>query len=294
MDLDHLRTFLSVAETGGVTAAARRLGLPKSSVSRGLAAAERAVGAQLVERSSRAVRLTAAGRRLHERASPLLAALEAAVAGAAPEPEARPAGVLRVTTTVDFGTAVLADVVARFVARHPAVEVDMHLTNDVVDLTTGGFDAALRLSARALGRGALRARRVSPLRLQLFAAPEYLARRGSPRAPDELSEHDGIVYGDAKLLALDGPAGRVRVSVRRRVATNDMFFAREVARAGTGIALLPSFLAEDDVRDGRLARVLPSYARPTGFVWFVWPGGDDAPLRVRAFRDFVVEALGRR
>lgn len=293
MDLNHLAVFVAVAEASGISAAAKKLGLPKSSVSRALSSLEAELGVQLVLRTTRQVSLSTAGAALYDRVAPQLAALQSTVSEL-PEREKQPSGLLRVTAPVDFGAMVLAEIVARFGARYPAVEVEVQLSNALVDLVAERFDVAIRMSSRRLKDSSLVARSVGVDSLQLFASPQYLARRGTPKVPADLGEHAWVVYRGLDAFSLRGPTGSARVVARAQVRCDDMLFLRGLARAGAGVALLPAFVAEPDVLSGELVRVLPRWALPSTQVWLVTPTARNVPAKVTAFRDFVSEALRAR
>lgn len=293
IDLNHLELLVAVADLRGFSAAADKLGLPKSTVSRGVAGLEAAMGVQLLHRTSRRVAPTPAGAELVQRVRPLLGALRQALGGL-PEREEEPSGVLRVTATADLAAALLAEIVARFVERYPAVQVELHLGTAVVDLVAAGIDVALRISSRPLRDGALVARKLGPIALQLFAAPGYLAARGTPRAPQELAGHAWVTFRGMPRLRLSGPGESVVLAARGRVSSDDMGFIREATRQGAGIGLLPTFLVEADVVAGRLVRVLPRWSVPRGALWLAWPQARRVPLKVAAFRDFVLAALASR
>ncbi|MET0793829.1 MAG: LysR family transcriptional regulator [Polyangiaceae bacterium] len=288
--LDDLSVFVAVARAASVSGAAAKLHLPKSSVSRALVRLEESLNQQLVHRTTRRLRLSDAGEALLAQAEPLLSAL-AETLSTAPSTET-PSGLLRITCTIDFGTTVIAELVARFVARFPAVQVDVHLSNSIVDLVSGGFDLGVRFSTKQrLRDSSLVARRVGPLYSRLVAAPNYLARRGAPRSADELREHEWVSYVGAESLLLGRGRNAVRVATRGRVRCDDMFFARAAARAGAGITILPGFLAEPELNSGTLQAVLPKLQLASGSVWVVHPPARNLPAKVSAFRDLVVEAL---
>lgn len=293
VDLNHLALFAAVARTSSFSAAAKQLGLPKSSVSRGIAALELAMGVRLVNRTTRHVALSTAGVALHERVTPQLAELVRSL-GALPELEEQPSGKLRLTATADFAATVLAEIVARFVARHPAVEVELRLTNALVDLVADGFDLAFRMSMRRLRDSSLKARRLGALGTQIFAAPGYIARRGSPRSPADLASHEWVVYGGAGASRLESAGVIAVVEPRGRIVCDDMSFVRAAIREGAGLGILPTFLAEADVTTGALVRVLPRWTMHTGDLWMVSTAARHAPRKVTAFRDFVIESLQAR
>ncbi len=265
--------------------------MPKSSVSRGVSRLEAALGVQLLFRTTRHVSLSAAGTGLYDRIAPLLGSVEAAL-GDMPEREEQPSGELRVTAPVDLGVLFLADVMTRYAARYPAVSVDLHLTGRVVDLVAEGFDVALRV-ASSLKDSTLVVRKAAPIVVQLFASPLYLARRGTPRSETDLASHEWVVFRSGlQKLRLASPAAAL--APRGRIVCDDLLFVRDALRAGAGIGLLPTFVAEPDVAAGTLARVLPHFERHSGYLHIVLPAARHVPRKVTAFRDLVLELLKAR
>jgi len=293
VDLNLLPTFVAVAKAQSFSGAARQLRVPKSSVSRAIAALEETMGVRLVHRTTRQVALSTAGAALFERVAPLLSALSDSVVEL-PEREEEPSGVLRITATVDLGATVLADLVARFVQRYPAIQLELRLTSTVLDLVQEGIDVALRITNRPLADSSLYAKRLGPVELSLFGSPEYLARRGTPRSAADLSAHDWVRFASLDPIVLDGPNGKVRVKPRGSVQCDDMWFARAAVCAGLGLALLPTFLAESEIDHGRLVPVLPKLSMRSGVLWFVCPVARHLPRKVAAFRDFLLEALAKK
>jgi DNA-binding transcriptional LysR family regulator len=288
MDLNLLTIFEAVARTSSFSAAAKELALPKSTVSRGVARLESELGSQLLFRTTRQVSLTAAGTALFDRVTPLLRSVKSAL-GEVPEREEEPSGMLRVTAPVDLGVLFLAEVVTRYTARYPAVSVDLQLTGRVVDLVAESFDVALRVAVK-LQDSSLVVRRAAPIVLQLFAAPSYLARRGTPKTEDELARHEWVVFraGAQKLRAPRDVRG---LGSHGRVVCDDLLFVREAVTRGAGIGLLPTFIASQDVVAGTLVRVLPRYERSAGHLHIVTPAAKHVPRKVSAFRDLVLELL---
>jgi DNA-binding transcriptional LysR family regulator len=292
ISLDLLERFIAVAEAGSFTAAASKLGEPKSSVSRAIAALEEELDVRLFHRTTRQVSLSTAGAALLEKIAPLVAELRASL-GAVPEREEQPSGLLKVTASNDLGVTLLPVIVARFAARYPLVEVDVRLTNAMVDLVADGVDVALRISARGrLADSTLAARQATTLSAALYAAPSYLARRGAPRTPAELDGHDWVVFRHAEAFKLEGGGSQATVRPRGRVAGDDMLFVLRAAREGLGLGFLPTFLTEADVAAGSLVRVLPRWASKAGTLWFVTPSARQQPKKVTAFRHVVLETLG--
>lgn len=295
MDLDLLSTFEAVARTSSFSTAARELGRPKSSVSRGVARLEAELGVPLLYRTTRQVSLSAAGTALYDRITPLLASLRSALSEM-PEREELPSGLLRVTAPVDLGALFLVEVVSRYTARYPAVSVDLHLTGRVVDLVGEGFDVALRV-APSLRDSTLVARKAAPITVRVYASPVYLARRGTPRSEAELAGHDWVVFHSGpQKLKVSAPFGMPGSGVGSsgRIGCDDLLFVRDALRAGAGLGLLPTFVAEPDVAAGALVPVLPRLEKQAGWLHVVSPAAKHQPRKVTAFRDLVLELLRAR
>jgi DNA-binding transcriptional LysR family regulator len=292
MDLNRAGTFVKVVEEGGFTAAARALELPKSSVSRSIALLEQELGVLLLRRSTRRVDLTEAGRLFYDRAARALAGLEDAQA-AVTDLQGSLSGTVRVTAPADAGVWILGPLVAKFVEQHAAVHVDVLLSSRVVDLVAEGVDFALR--AAPIADTSLVARRLAPRDTGLFAAPRYLAKRGTPSRPAEVSAHDCVIFradhGRAQ-WRLSGPRGDEVVEVRGRITADDFVFVHQAAVCGLGIALMPKFLAAKSVERGELVPVLPAYQGFRGTWHLVYPSARYMPRRASAFRDLILGELG--
>lgn len=288
---DEIAVFVEVAATGSLAAAARRLGVPKSTVGRAVARVEHDLGVALVRRMAHGPPLTEAGQRVAAIAAPHVGALRdlsAALESRAEEIY----GTLRVTAPPDVGTLVLAPLVAAFVAQHPRVHVELDLTMRVVDLAREGFDAAVRIARRRLPSSSLVAKRLARLDLGLYAGATYAARRGLPKKPEDLPEHEHVLFDGRRgrsTLRLESPKALVRVPVRGRTSANDFFFLREAIAAGTGIGPLPRFVARADLAAGRLVRVLPEFSLEGSTAYLVHPPMRPIEPRLRAFRAFVLD-----
>ncbi len=287
-----MAVFLRVVELQSFTAAAEALGLPKSSVSRSVAHLEESLGVQLLQRTTRAVQLTEAGRAYFEEASRALATLEEAHQRLS-QLDARPQGAVRITSPVDLGAVVLAPLAARFARRTPGITLEFILTSRLVNLVEEGVDLAVR--AGTLRDSSLISRRVNGLQPWLVASPGYLDARGTPTTVEQLAEHDCVLFrprrGHAE-WALTGPGGVTRVTVRGPVAGDDFFFLREAVLAGAGIGLLPALQCEQDLARGRLVRVLSAYTGPAAPLHIVWPASRHVPRRVVLVREWLVKSLG--
>jgi DNA-binding transcriptional LysR family regulator len=292
VDLNDLGVFVAVAETESFSAAASRLRLPKSSVSRAIARLEGSMGMPMLHRSTRRVTVSSAGRALYEKVRGEIASLRESVAEV-PELAEEPSGRLRITAVAD-ASEFLADLVAGFVSRYRSVEVDLRLTNDYVNIIAEGIDLALRFSTKRLQDSSMTARKLSGSPMHLFASPSYLAREGTPRTPEQLDRHEWVVYRRATRVPLRSGSRTAVVDSRGRVTCDDMSFLRAALVNGLGIGFLPPVFAQGEVAAGKLVRVLPVWSSPMSDLWAVWPGGRQVPRKVSAFLDFMSEALKAR
>jgi DNA-binding transcriptional LysR family regulator len=289
IDLDDVGAFAAVVETGTFSAAARRLGVRKSSVSRALARLEEATGVSLLHRTTRKVTISTAGKAFYEKVHAELASLRHAVEEL-PRLEGALSGSVRVSCVVDMADF-FADAVARFVAHHPAAEIDLRLTNEHVDLVAEGIDLALRFSTARLKDSSLNARKLFPNDVMLFAAPSYLARRGVPRTPADLDRHEWVVYRRKTEIRLERGRESAVVHTRGRIACDDFTFLRAAIVRGCGVGYLDPYHTRADVAAGRLVPVLPEWVSPISSLWAVWPGPRKPPRKVDAFVEAVMETI---
>jgi DNA-binding transcriptional LysR family regulator len=291
LDLNLLATFARVVELGSFTAAAKLLGVPKSSVSRAVGRLEDSLGARLLQRTTRKLGLTEAGARyLAEVRGPLTLLAEATAALS--EGVRVPRGLVRLSLPPEIGEGSLMPMLVDFVRAHPGIQIDLVVTNRRVSLVEEGIDLAIR--AGKLDDSTLVARRVSPSEMWLFAAPDYLARRGRPRKLSDLREHDCINYRGAAGIfpwRLQGPRGVEEVAVNGPITADDFGAVRRLAIAGLGIALMPDTPLKSDLAGGRLVRVLPGYALRGPAVYVVSPPLRHVPARVSLLRDHLVRAM---
>ncbi|MEM9491835.1 MAG: LysR family transcriptional regulator [Myxococcota bacterium] len=286
MDLNEIFLFAKVVDAQSFTGAARALGIPKSTISRKIAQLEERLGAQLLYRTTRKLRLTDVGAAYYEHCARIAAELEEAEREVL-EMQAEPRGLLRITAPVEFGF--LGSLAAEFLDRHPALEIDIELTGRQVDLIEEGFDLAIR--AGRMADSTLIARKLGETGFDLYAAPSYLERHGTPTTPGDLAEHSCIIFGVStrqRRWLLNGPDGPIEVAVGGRLATNDLTVARQAALAGLGIALLPPGLAAEPVQAGQLQPIMKgAAARPGGAIYAVYPHTRRLSTKVRMFVDFL-------
>jgi DNA-binding transcriptional LysR family regulator len=288
--LETMRVFVAVAEARGFAPAARRLALSPPAVTRAIAALEQRVGARLLLRTTRVVRLTDAGARYFADCKRILADLENAEAAAAAS-QREPRGELVVTAPLVFGRMFVAPVVLEFVARHAHVSARTLLADHVVELVEHGVDVAVRIAR--LPDSSLTARKVGSVRHLLCAAPAYLAAHGTPRTPADLAAHETIVFASsgAAQTEWDFGAGRARVPVKSRFAVNSADAAIAAAVSGAGITRVLSYQIGPQVDAGHLQVVLERYAPPAIPVNIVFAAGKRSPGKVRAFVELAAERL---
>lgn len=291
LDLNDIVVFARVIEAGSFTAAARLLGMPKTTVSRRIAALEREVGVRLIQRTTRSLNVTDAGRLYYEQSSQALRTIEDANLRLA-EARAEPSGTIRVSAPVAFGAYFLTATVFDFLAAYPKTRVEFRLTDDILNLVENGIDLAFRTGA--LPDSTLIARKLGAAYRILCASPDYLARRGTPVVPADLAHHDCVIAGQSAANAhwmLDGPHGQETVAVSGRFAANEMQTVISAAIAGYGIAQLPHGLGEASIRDGRLRRVLDDYTTPAGGLHVVYPSSQHLSPLVKAFMELAAARI---
>jgi DNA-binding transcriptional LysR family regulator len=294
MDLNHVSAFVRVVQDGSFTAAARALGLPKSSVSRSIAQLEHDLGVRLLHRTTRKLHLTDAGTAFHNRVSRALADIDEATS-AASDLQRELRGPIRVTAPVDLGVWAVASIVARFVRRHPTVHVEVRLSSRIVDLVAENFDLAVR--AGPVRDESLIARRAGNLELGLYASARYIARRGAPKNLTELEEHDCILLrtdrGNLAWTLTSSSGQEVTVEPRGAISADDISFLKKAGLAGGGVVLLPTFIVAREERAGKLVRVLSDWRLPGSPLNVVYPSARYVPQRVVAFRDYLLRELGK-
>ncbi|MBK7863042.1 MAG: LysR family transcriptional regulator [Archangiaceae bacterium] len=286
IDLNRVHAFIRVVEDGSFTAAAKRLGLPKSSVSRSITALERSLGVRLLQRTTRALHLTDAGRTWFQQVRPAVASLTdstASVRALGTEPRGR----VRVSAAPD-ATEWLSSYVARFRKKYPKVQLELSFSSRHVDLAAEGFDLAVR--AGTLTDASLVVRRIEASNLTLFASAAYLRRAGAPKRLAELAEHECIgmnAQGGRVTWSLTGPSQALEsVELDCAVSTDLLGFAARACALGMGIALLPEVFAGSE-----LVRVLPQYRKVGGSLNVVSPSRGFEPRAVALFKEGLVDEL---
>ena len=293
IDPNDLLIFARVVDEGSFTAAADRLGLPKSTVSRRLSQLEERLGERLLLRTTRRLSITEFGSALLEHARQVDTEVEA-VAALAESRQARPSGRLRVSMPNDFANLLLTDMLAAFSALHPAVTLELDLSPRRVDLLGENFDVAIRMGALP-DDTLLAARRLAEFPWGLYASPGYVAEHGEPSGPEDLHRHRAL-----RLLARSGePIGWTLLRGDKRwegvppgsITANSPELLIRFARAGAGITAVPDYFASPYVRRGELQRVLSEWCPPSITAWAVFPGRKLMPAKTRAFLDMLQAAM---
>ena len=288
-DLEGMAIFARVVEAKSFSAAARRLGLSKSVVSKAVNRLERTLGARLLHRTTRAMSVTEAGAAFYAHCARIVEEAEQARL-AVGRLHTEPRGLLRISASVAFGTLHIAPALPEFLARHPELRIDMVIGDRFVDLAEERFDVAVRISNAPAPN--LVARRLAAVNRKIVATPEYFARHGVPATPAELASHNCLTYthfNPQETWKLRGPDGDLAVAIQGNLQLNDDEALSAAVLGGLGVALLPTFIIGKDVQAGRLQAVLSDYVPSERHIHAVYLPNRHVPANVRAFIDFLLE-----
>jgi len=292
-DYEGWACFVAVADSGGFTAAASALGLSKASVSKAVSRLEASLGITLLHRSSRSVTVSTAGAGLLEEARAMVAAATAATEAAHGD-RFDLAGPIRLAAPMSFGIKVLGAPLAAFMAEHPAVEIELTLSDARHDLIAEGFDLALRVAS--LDDSSLLARTIAPIPTSVIASPAYLDRHGTPRHPLELAGHRLAGYGHrekARPLRFHREGEEATIVPAGPLFTNNGDVIVPMLVAGGGIAVLPHFIIDAELRAGTLVPILTDWSLPQAYLHLLSPPSRLRPARVRALSDYLADTLKR-
>lgn len=289
MDIQDLQTFVEVADAGGISPAALRLGVSKSVVSRRLARLEAELGVQLLARSTRGAALTEAGATFRDHAARACAEIEIARETILPTGEL--CGRLRVAAPLSFGPAHFAPVLAELARRHPQLQVHTSYSDRFVDLIAEGFDCAIRVGN--LPDSNLVARRVGPLMGKFVASPDYIRRHGAPQTPDELAAHQAVMQGTEAWQLLDDDK-IVSVRPQGRFKADSGVALAVAAAAGLGVAVLPDYLIDDYIAAGALVPVMTRHPPPPAGIYVIRPPGQHPARKVRVLTELLIECFEQK
>lgn len=291
--LESLRAFTRVVQHGSFSEAARELRLSRSAVSKYVGELEQQLGVQLLVRTTRSVAATESGLAYFERARAILADLEEADL-AVTRLQAEPRGLLRVNAPMSFGTLHLGRAIADFMGLHPDLQIQLILSDAMVDPVQEGFDVTIRIAD--LPSSSLIARKIAPALPVACASPGYLAQHGTPRHPRDLRQHRCLAYGQittGNTWKLAGADGEHVIQLPWTLCANNGEVLRDAAVAGLGIALLPTFIVGPDLDQDRLQPILMDYRANDLSIYAIYPPTRHLSSKVRLFIDFLVDRFGR-
>lgn len=289
--LEDMALFVRIVEAGGIGKAAEQSHLAKSAVSRRLSDLEERLGTQLISRTTRRANLTEAGKNYYRQALLILDEVEALNAQIRCEHHTL-GGEMKISVPLSFGLLHFAPLLDQFARQHPELKVSVDLSDRYIDLVEQGVELAIRIGE--LTDSSLQARQLTHIGHSLCGSPQYLSEYGTPKTVDELKAHQFLYYNQTSSgpLTITGPDNQThRLDVTTKIQSNNGDFLKEMALLGQGIALIPTFIAEQALADGQLQTLLPDHSLPEFTVWCVYPKTRYLSQRCRVLIDFLVEAL---
>ena len=286
MDIDELRTFVEVADTGGVTPAARRLGLSKSIVSRRLARLEAALGVQLLARTTRGAALTEAGITFRDHAARICSEIDIAQETILPAGDLR--GLLRVAAPLTFGATHFAPVITAMAQQHPELQIHASYSDRMIDLIAEGFDCGIWYGRRT--QSSLPTTRVGPMYAMYVASPAYIEKHGSPETPEEMMTHEALL-GVEVWPAMDGKK-LIEMKINSRFKADAGLALVPAVLAGLGIAGLPVPAIEEHLASGALVPVMTRYPAPELAIYVSHPPSPHPLRKVGVLTDMLIERFG--
>jgi DNA-binding transcriptional LysR family regulator len=286
---ENAKVFTAVVEAGGFTAAAERLGLSRAAASKHVQHLEERLGARLLERTTRRVSVTEAGRAFYRQCRRILSELEDAER-AAGELHNEPRGELRVIAPTNFGLAEIGTAITDLLIAYPRLHINLTFNDRVTDPIEGGYDVAISVGRPRGTSSSLIVRKLNRSRRILCASPDYLSRRGVPKQPEDLGGHDCLSYSyleEPDAWHLIGRNGERVVKVSGPIVTSHRQVLRTAAVRGLGIAYGPIIFFHDDMVAGRVVRVLPQFELPEATIYAVYPAGRQLSAKVKVFNDFM-------
>jgi DNA-binding transcriptional LysR family regulator len=290
--LASLRAFVKVVELSSFSEAGRQLRLSRSAVSKYVAQLENDLGVHLINRTTRRASPTENGQSYYERVLAILADLDDADRSVA-DLQSTPRGLLRVNAPMSFGTIRLGPMIADFMTLHPELQIQLVLSDEQVDPVQEGLDVTLRIAE--LESSSLIARKIVPIERVLCASPDYLERHGVPRHPNDLRHHNCLTYGylsTGNQWKLTGPDGDHWIAPKWTLCANNAEVLRDAAARGCGIAVVPEFIAQTELRGGALRTVLTQYHPPELSLYALYPPTRHLAVKVRLLIDFLIGQIG--
>lgn len=292
-NLTGMAVFAKVVEAKSFSEAARQLGLSKSAVSKQISRLEQRLGARLLNRTTRRLHLTEVGTQFYERCARVVSEAEEAELLVTRHHEA-PRGILKVNAPMDFGKLYLAPALPDLLAQFPELRIDLDLNDRIVDMIDEGYDVAIRIAD--LPDSSLIAKKLAPCAHVVCASPSYLEEHGGPETPDDLKQHNCLLYSyqaGGPDWIFQRPEGPFHVPVSGNFRVNNGEVVRIALLAGLGIGYMPAFMVMEDIKSGKLVSILGSHVRPDVGVFAVYPHSRYLSAKVRAFVDFLAGRLAR-
>jgi DNA-binding transcriptional LysR family regulator len=290
MDLNEIAVFLKVVQAGSFSQAARQLGMPNSTVSAKVSALEARLGVTLIQRTTRRLSVTDAGKAFFARCAQGMEEFKVAEEEVT-RIQSEPQGLLRITAPVELGAVVLPVAIAAYTKKFPKVSLELILSDQSVDLVAEGVDLAIR--AGALPSSSLIAKKLGAVYFAPFASRQYLKANGTPKVPKDLKDHGLLAFAGFAQEGWKLTSGKstVTLSAPRKIVVNDLSGLKALAVSGLGIALLPTFLCHAEIRSEKLMRILPEWKTHLRPVHFVHPSGKFKSAKVKSFVETTEELI---
>ncbi|PCI63459.1 MAG: LysR family transcriptional regulator [Kordiimonadales bacterium] len=292
IDLNDMALFAKVAEEGGISAAARALAIPKSRVSRRIAGLEETLGVRLLERTTRAVKLTETGALFFSHCKRITEEAESALQTVNQMVES-PRGLLRISVSMSVGHYFIAPYLGEFLKLYPEIDIQLDLNNRRVDLISEGYDIVVRVGD--LDDSSLMSKKIGQARAHLVASPGYLEQYGMPAAPDDLASHQKIIMSDSNNTVqwlLENTDGELQsVDVTPTSSINDFTALAALVEADGGIAIMPEYVVRNQVEAGRLVRILPDWRSKVAHYYVIYPSRQGLTKKAEAWITFFAEKI---
>jgi len=290
--LNSMAIFTEVVKAEGFTAAADKIGLSRAQVSKSVMQLEQYLGTRLLNRTTRRISLTEIGSIYFERCNAILSDIDEMDSFASAQ-TSNPSGTLSLSAPTSFGILQLGQAIPVYTKQYPQVQVSLNLADRFIDVVSEGFDVVIRIAE--LEDSSLIARKIAPCKRIFCASPEYLAKNGVPKVPQDLAIHHCLVYSNElkpDVWTLHGPAGIESIKVSGPICADNGDVLKEAAVAGLGVTLLPTFIVGPDIASGRLKQVLVDYCPPAISIYAIFPSRRYLSAKVRTFVDFIAGYFG--
>lgn len=290
MDLNEIAVFIQVVQSQSFSAAAKKLGMPNSTVSHKVSSLEQRLGVTLIQRTTRKLNITPAGQMYYKKCMEGMESIVAAEQELASIQD-EPNGLLRITAPVELGKSVLPGIVSKYVSKYPKVRVELILGGRRMDLLSENVDLAIRVGA--LQDSTLIAKKIGSPHFAPYATAKYLKSRGTPQHPRDLRLHDSIIFTPAGMeeVKLVGPKGSFNAALTSKIIVNDLDAVKDLVLMNEGIGFMQSFFCGPEIKSGKLVRLLPEWRSEQTPVHFVYPAQRFVSPKLKAFMEMALEPL---